>query len=294
MSIEQIKRISIREYLGARGITPKYERGNKAMYLSPFRQETNASFSVNHDRNVWYDHGTGEGGSIIDLVNRLENCSVSEAITRLEKNIILPFIERRPAVADNRRIEIRTVEPLDHPALVNYLRDRNIDLNAARKYCKEVRYAIEGKEFFAIGFKNDAGGWELRNPNFKGSSSPKDIATLNNGSDSVMVFEGFSDFLSYLSMKGSASPTIDTVVLNSVTNLTKAIPFLQSHQTVHAFMDNDEAGKQAFTRLRDSLPNAKVVDQSGFYRNNKDINDYIRNRPQPKILVAKKKFGHRL
>jgi len=294
MSIEQIKRISIREYLGARGIKPKYERGNKAMYLSPFRQETNASFSVNHDKNVWYDHGTGEGGSIIDLVNRLENCSVSEAITRLEKNIILPFIETRRPATDNSRIEIRSVEPLNHPALVNYLRDRNIDLNAALKYCNEVRYAINGKEFFAIGFKNDAGAWELRSPNFKGSSSPKDITTLNNGSDSVMVFEGFSDFLSYLSLKGSASPTIDTVVLNSVTNLTKAIPFLQSHQTVHAFLDNDEAGKKAVARLRDSLPTAKVVDQSGFYRNNKDINDYIRNRPQPKIPVAKKKSGHRL
>lgn len=294
MSIEEIKRISIREYLGARGIKPKYERDDRAMYLSPFRQEHNASFSVNHDKNVWYDHGTGEGGSIIDLVNRLENCTVSEAISRLEQNISLPYIEKRLPAAENRRIEIRSVEPLNHPALLGYLHERNIDLNAARKYCNEVRYAIDGKEYFAIGFKNDAGGWELRNRNFKGSSAPKHITTLNNGSDSVMIFEGFSDFLSYLSLKGSASPTIDSVVLNSVTNLPKAIPFLQSHNTVHTFLDNDEAGEKAFARLRESLPSAEVVDQSGFYRNNKDLNDYIRNRQPQKTPAVKKKSGHRL
>ena len=97
---------------------------------------------------------------------------------------------------------------------------------------------------------------------------------MNNGSDTVMVFEGFMDFLSYLSLKTSPSPTIDTVVLNSVTNLQKAIPFLQSHRTVHAFLDNDEAGRKAFARLSESLPSSEVVDQSGFYPNHKDLNEY--------------------
>ena len=290
MSLQDIKRISIREYLGARGIKPQQERGNRAMYFSPFRRENNASFSVNYDENVWYDHGTGEGGSIIDLVARMENCSVGEAISRLEQNNSLPAVERRPT-AGNSRIEIKSVEPLNHPALVRYLQVRSIDLTAARKYCNEVRYAIDGKEYFAIGFKNDAGGWELRNPKFKGSSTPKNITTLNNESDTVMVFEGFTDFLSYLSMKGNPSPSIDSAVLNSVTNLVKAIPFLQSHKTVHAFLDNDEAGQKALEKLRASLPSSEVVDQSGFYRNHKDLNDYVRRRPEPPIPARKKSRG---
>ena len=89
-----------------------------------------------------------------------------------------------------------------------------------------------------------------------------------------MVFEGFMDFLSYLSLKAGLSPTIDTVVLNSVTNLQKAVPFLQSHRTIHAFLDNDEAGRKAFAQLQESLPLAGVVDQSVFYRNHKDLNEY--------------------
>lgn len=252
------------------------------MYLSPFRQEMNASFSVDYDQNVWYDHGIGEGGSIIDLTARIENCTIGEAISRLEQDNGLSMVDGRQVSTSSGRIEIRSVGSLEHPALVGYLRERNTDIAAARKYCQEVLYSIGNNDYFAIGFKNDAGGWELRNPNFKGSSTPKNITTIQNGSDTVMVFEGFMDFLSYLSLKENPSPTIDTTVLNSVTNLTKSISFLQSHRTVHAFFDNDEAGRKALDKLRANVPSSEVVDQSVFYRNHKDLNDYWRQQSKPK------------
>ncbi len=296
MALNSIKQISIREYLGARGIKPQSERGNRAMYLSPFRQENTASFSVNHDENVWYDHGIGEGGSIIDLVARMENCSIGEAIRRLENDVLgggvsgvntgaLAFSSHRDTPVSARRteperprIEIVSVGDLAHPALMGYLTGRGIDPVAAREYCNEIRYRIGNREFFAIGFRNDAGGWELRNRSFKGSSTPKNITTIRNGSDTVMIFEGFIDFLSYLSLKQNPSPTIDTAVLNSVANLRRAIPFLESHRTIHAFLDNDEAGRNTLDSLRESLPGSEVVDQSPFYRNHKDLNDYWRER----------------
>jgi hypothetical protein len=59
MALEHIKSISIRDYLGAMDIKPQRERAGSAMYLSPLREETTASLSVNHDENVWYDHGLG-------------------------------------------------------------------------------------------------------------------------------------------------------------------------------------------------------------------------------------------
>lgn len=158
--------------------------------------------------------------------------------------------------------------------MVSYLTGRGIDPAIARTYCREVRYTIGGKEYFAIGFRNDAGGWELRNPRFKGSSTPKNITTLDNGSDTAMVFEGFIDFLSYLSLKANPTPAIDTTVLNSVTNLQKAVPFLSCHRVVHAFLDNDDAGRKALARLEESLPSSEMIDQSVFYRDHKDLNDY--------------------
>ncbi|MCD8103005.1 MAG: toprim domain-containing protein [Alistipes sp.] len=268
--------------------------------MSPLRKETNASFKVDYNRNLWHDFGTGEGGSIIDLVARMENCSVADAIRRLEKEI--PDSERlstnrQLSVPDQSRIEILSVGKLRHPALLQYLSDRRIDLTAAQKYCNEVRYSTGGRSYFAIGFKNDAGGWELRNRAFKGSSTPKNITTFDNGSDTVMVFEGFMDFLSYLSFKDNPTPAIDTTVLNSVTNLQKAVPFLESHSTVHAFLDNDESGRKAVARMEKLLPKSEVVDQSKFYRDYKDLNDYLReNRSlkQHQNPVRKKGCGRKL
>ena len=36
------------------------------------------------------------------------------------------------------------------------------------------------KPHIALGFKNDSGGYELRNEFFKGSNSPKDVTTFKN------------------------------------------------------------------------------------------------------------------
>ena len=293
MNYEEIKRrISIRTYLAARGIKPRWERGNRGMYLSPLRKERTASFSVSYDKNLWHDFGTGEGGSIIDLVARMEGCSEIEAARRLaigEHGILVPIhVEAlRTNEPTPSRLIILSDRELTHPALLGYLTGRGIDPAIARTYCREVRYTIGGKEYFAIGFRNDAGGWELRNPLFKGSSTPKNITTLDNGSDTAMVFEGFIDFLSYLSLKANPTPAIDTTVLNSVTNLQKAVPFLARHRVVHAFLDNDDAGRKVLARLEESLPLSEVIDQSVFYSDHKDLNEYWqekRNLATPQTL----------
>lgn len=299
MNYEEIKRISIRTYLAARGINPRWERGNRGMYLSPLREERTASFSVSYDKNLWHDFGTGEGGSIIDLVARMEGCAEIEAARKLaagEHGTLVP-IHAEPLRVNEptpSRLIILSDRELTHPALLGYLTRRGIDSAIARTYCREVCYTTDGKEYFVIGFRNDAGGWELRNPRFKGSSTPKNITTLDNGSDTAMVFEGFIDFLSYLSLKGNLSPSIDTAVLNSVTNLQKAVPFLSRHRVVHTFLDNDDAGRKALARLEESLPSSEVIDQSVFYRDHKDLNEYLQEKQRQQVQRKQQPHGHKM
>ena len=300
MNYEEIKRhISIRTYLAARGIKPQWECGNRGMYLSPLRKERTASFSVSYDKNLWHDFGTGEGGSIIDLVARMEGCAEVEAARRLWENehgTFIPIYAEPSKVSEPTpsRLAILSDRELTHPALLGYLTGRGIDPTIARTYCREVRYTTGGKEYFAIGFRNDAGGWELRNPRFKGCSTPKNITTLDNGSDTAMVFEGFIDFLSYLSLKGNLSPSIDTAVLNSVTNLQKAVPFLARHSVIHAYLDNDDAGRKALARLEESLPSSEVIDQSVFYRGHKDLNEYLQERQRQRVQCKQQPHGHKV
>lgn len=167
---------------------------------------------------------------------------------------------------------------LRHPALVGYLASRGIVPPVAAAFCREVRYEINGRAFFAVGFRNDAGGWELRSARFKGGSSPKHITTIDNRSDTVIAFEGFMDFLAYLSMKHPERLRIDAAVLNSVVNLPKAVPFLSRHPVIHTFFDNDEAGRKATADLIRLCPRSEVIDQSSFYSGHKDVNDYLTAR----------------
>ena len=291
-AIPYSNRISIRDFLARRGIQPKYERNGYGMYLSPLREERTPSFKVDYVRNLWYDFGLGEGGTLLTLVMRLERCDRYAAIRILSNGEIRQAgstslssgIYERPAVggpspvvrpATVPALRVLSDAPLRHPALVGYLASRGIVPSVAAAFCREVRYEVNGRAFFAVGFRNDAGGWELRSERFKGGSSPKHITTLDNRSDTVIAFEGFMDFLAYLSLKHPEQLHIDAAVLNSVVNLPKAVPFISRHPVIHAFFDNDEAGRKTTAGLIRLCPRSEVIDQRHFYSGHKDINDYL-------------------
>lgn len=84
MAANAINKFPIREYLAARGIRPAKDRGYYGLYHSPLREERAPSFKVDYMQNLWYDFGLGTGGSIIDLIMRLERCDAGEAMRRLE------------------------------------------------------------------------------------------------------------------------------------------------------------------------------------------------------------------
>lgn len=290
--MNDLKNISIRQFLARRGILPKYERNGYGMYLSPLRDERTPSFKVDYVQNLWYDFGLGGGGTLLTLVMRLERCDSREAVRRLQNGekrdagsaSLSPGIYERPAVREPSPVmrpaavpalRILSDAPLRHPALVGYLASRGIVPSVAAAFCREVRYEVQGRAFFAVGFRNDAGGWELRSERFKGGSSSKHITTFDNRSDTVIAFEGFMDFLAYLSLKHPERLRVDAAVLNSVVNLPKAVPFLSRHPVIHAFFDNDEAGRKAMAALIRLCPRSEVIDQRHFYRGHKDVNDYL-------------------
>ena len=67
--------------------------------------------------------------------------------------------------------------------------------------CHIERKTADGKPYFAIGFPNVAGGYEVRNRFFKGCIAPKDISHIRQQGESrekCLVFEGMMDYLSFL------------------------------------------------------------------------------------------------
>ncbi len=90
--------------------------------------------------------------------------------------------------------------------------------------------------------------------------------------DPVCIYEGFMDFLSFLSMKEEF--TNHCLVMNSVSNVAKSIHYLKDRQVVsiRTFFDNDEAGRRATEDFVQA--GFKVEDMSVHYKNFKDLNEY--------------------
>ena len=271
MEIQEIKQQSIVDYLQREGYSPTQIKGNNYWYRSPLRQEHTPSFKGNVERNIWYDFGTGQHGDIIDLVCAMKRCTCVEALNRLSDKPQSSFSFGGKIVENEKPMELCAVYSLSHPALLAYLADRGIPQNIAQRYCKEIHYKAANRNYFAIGFGNDAGGWELRSPYFKGCYAPKAISTFSFGGSHLKIFEGFMDFLSDVVMNGE--PKSDIIVLNSLALLPRITDKLSIYPRIECYLDNDTAGRKAYESLR--LSYQQTVDCSGNYQSHKDLNEQL-------------------
>ena len=286
MNIDQIKKIKLQEFLATIDCKPVKQYGVNLMYLSPLRTEKHASFKVNTELNLWYDFGISRGGNIIDLAELLYNSSdVSYLIHQIERNapscVSVSLPTAKPNTPQNS-FENLQVLSISHPALIKYLGERCIDIEIARTVCKELHFDTRGKHYFGIGFPNIAGGYEIRNPFFKGCIAPKDISHFyaEEPKKVCFVFEGFMDFLSFMTLRKLKNPQQtglslqDYLVLNSVTNIHKTAKRLSRYDSVQCFLDNDEAGRNAYLQLSKELGKS-ITDASTLYNGFKDLNEYL-------------------
>ena len=291
MTTQEAKNIRIADYLQSLGYTPVKQQGNSLWYKSPLREENDASFKVNTELNKWYDFGLGKGGNIIALAAELYHTeNVACLLKRIEERT--PYI--RPASfsfsakqSDNRTYWGLRVGELSSPALITYLQERGINIELAKRECREIRFMNADKPYFAIGFPNMAGGYEVRNRYFKGCVSPKDITHIRQQGEPRNVcylFEGFMDYLSFLTIRVKNNPqyprltTQDYIILNSVSNLTKAESILATYTRIGCYLDNDTAGRNACETLKTKF-GERLLDKSLYYREYKDLNDYLCGKP---------------
>jgi len=180
------------------------------------------------------------------------------------------------------------IVPLSSPALLAYLQEREINPALAKKECKEARFTHNGKRYFAIAFPNMSGGYEIRNRYFKGCIAPKEISHIRQSGEqrnTCYVFEGFMDYLSFLTLRLESCPQCpdfdrqDYMVLNSVANVSKALYPLGSYERIHCFFDNDRAGMEALQQIRKEYDSTQHIrDASQIYCGCKDLNEYLQKR----------------
>lgn len=294
MTIQEAKQIRIADYLQSLGYKPVKQQGNSLWYKSPLREEAEASFKVNTELNQWYDFGISKCGNIIALASELyRSYNVPYLLECIAKHTLhlhtanhTPFSFGRQSVSKLMYRHLQITE-LSSPALLSYLQERGINAELAKRECRELRFENKGRPYFAIGFPNMTGGYEVRNRYFKGCVTPKNITHIRqsgNPRSMCYLFEGFMDYLSFLTIRVRNNPqyprltTHDYIILNSVSNLSKAEGILAAYSEIGCFLDNDTAGRTACKYLQAKF-GERLSDKSIYYREYKDLNDYLCDKP---------------
>lgn len=136
-----------------------------------------------------------------------------------------------------------------------------------------MHYRSEDRPFYALAFKNDSGGFELRNPYFKGTLGRKDITTIAGDTQSVSLFEGFFDYLTAVMLNDGPLPET-AIVLNSVSFKERAVEAIKrlGASQVTIYPDNDASGRLLLQYITDSLPTLQIDDKSESYAASDDLN----------------------
>lgn len=263
---------------------------------SPFRDERTPSFHIMPGGYGWVDFGEGTKGGVIDLIMRLDGCGREAAIRRIAEikgggRFYVPQVRSsssRPRPASSR-FRVVASGPFSDHGLIGYAASRGISLEVLSEYCSEVTVRTGGGSVRAyIGFPNSGDGYVLRSPEPGRDgkrctcSAPSYVSdagkhTAAPSCREVVVFEGLFDFLSFVERRksaGVAAPGSDVCVLNSVSNVRQALPFISAHAAVSLYLDNDEAGRKASVEIRDSSPESLVVDHSVEYAAFGDYGEY--------------------
>jgi len=299
LSCQQAKQLDLVDYLASLGHQPRKIQGNEHWYLSPLREENTPSFKVNKKFNIWYDHGIGKGGNLIDFGILYHHCTVAELLQKLsgpssfQQLTILPREQQNSSPdipfspskngpeRSQSRIKILSESPIESPALIRYLASRCIPLDLANRYCKQVDFELHNKTITALGFSNNSGGFELRNEHYKLSSSPKDITLIDNGRPQIAVFEGFFSFLSFQQINRQPEEDLTNfLVLNSLAFFEKSFPLMEKYAPIHLFLDRDLAGSNSTKKAMER--SAHYVDRSDFYVRYKDLNEWLQEQARQK------------
>ena len=250
-------------------------------YLAPYRGERTPSFRVNVAKHLWYDFGVGKGGDIFTLAGEFlqsDDFMVQARFIAEAANMPAIGLEKPTACLPKPAgpaFEEVAVTPLRYSVLTDYLVKRGILEETALRYCCQLNYTVRRKRYFAVGFPNVAGGYEVRNGLFKGCVPPKDVSLVKSGespSGGCNVFEGFMDFLSAVALKWTEDE--DSLVLNSVANVARSYKYLDGYGKIRCYLDRDEAGRRVLESLR-SRYGDRITDRSNLYDGCKDLNEYL-------------------
>jgi len=294
MNIEQAKTIPLSVILEKMSAKRMKQSQNFEWYLSPLRDEKTASLQVNIPKNIWYDFGEGIGGNSLDLVcEYLKRAGVDstprDALRWLQNmtGFVKIYFQPLEVIPEKKSLIVKDVMSIKHKALLRYIKSRGINIDIAKIHMKQVLVENIDKntKFLSLGMKNENGGWELRNPYFKGCIGIKSINIINGSVPKpldIEVFEGSFDFLTFLTIEKKEKINGHSMILHSLANINKGLPYIKGYgyQVLRTWLDNDNAGQQAtdtFAKFTINEPGLRHFAMNASYAGHNDLNAWHMN-----------------
>jgi len=275
--------VSIVDLLTSLGYEPHRRSGREHIYLSMLRDsDTTPSFSVNDRLGYWYDHGLAKGGNVIDFgLLYWRGYSFREVLEKIAASVSLssseqPVIKKKHFIPKEPHYQIVAIRELGaNPLITGYLESRGI-WPAAQGRLKEVYYFVEDQQkkrrnFFAAGWQNELGAWEIRSAHFKGCLGHKAISFIPGALHKLSVFEGFMNYLSWLTEDPFRNDSI--LVLNSLSTVPSGIAKAAAFGQIDIFFDNDPSGHKATDNFITALPQSRDCSQA--YEGYNDYNEKL-------------------
>jgi len=256
------EQVSLSMLLSRLGYQPAKSSGDEKLYLNVLRDtETSPTFAINTQLGMWFDRFTKKSGDIIDFGMAywagLNSDQVIEKISQLcacpqENNVNNQRAGRKRRAVKIPYYHIAETKPIGcNPEITAYLQSQGI-LEITLGQLKEVYYYVvdekhRRKDFFAAGWQNENGGWEVMGRNFAGCLGRKGMTFIAGDTNSLMMFE---DYISYLSWKyANRTAGHSILVMNSPEFLPAAKSRAAKFRDVAVFFGKEHLNEQLLSAI---------------------------------------------
>lgn len=145
----------VREY-----VTLKSAGGGSLKGLCPFHEERSPSFHVTPSRGMWYCFGCGEGGDLLNFVQRIDHLTFAEAVEKLadKAGVQLQYVEGSAAPNKQQGLRKRLVEAHKKAAEFYQSQLNTPEAQAGRDFLTARGFSSEAAATFHVGYAPK--GWD--------------------------------------------------------------------------------------------------------------------------------------
>ncbi len=277
LSLDQINKIDLVDYLATLGIQPKKRKAHNHYYCSPLpgHPASRPTFIVNRHLNRWRETTTRQTGRLADLAVNLYDCTIGELTAKLQA--VLPPVSRNQpetCLVNQANITVERTHHIRSAYLQQFLWERRISPDVTRQYCMEAWYTLDNKLYHAVAFHNDASGFELFDKYHQYRVPACGPTLLTHHSRNIAVFRHALDMLSFATVfPGPDGDYPDFLVLNAPVPFQAIRQIIEPYHTTHLFLPNDESATVFGSQATSNLPACK--DHRPLYRGYPTLNNWI-------------------